>query len=147
MIWALMRVSVVIPVYNERVTLEALLAKVDAVDVETELIIVDDDSTDGTRDLLSAMTQSDRVVVFRDTNQGKGAALRTGLDRASGEYVVQDADLDAGFAIREERCRTSDAHGRKAKRSEGLTSSRRSGRLSGCVSLADPVAEDSACRG
>ena len=90
-----MRLSVVIPVFNERMTLERILSKVDAVDIEKELVIVDDCSTDGTRDLLLAMTQPDRVVVLHDTNQGKGAALRTGFRRARGEYViVQDADLE-----------------------------------------------------
>lgn len=95
MICAPMRLSVVIPVFNERMTLERILSKVDAVDIEKELVIVDDCSTDGTRDLLLAMTQPDRVVVLHDTNQGKGAALRTGFRRARGEYViVQDADLE-----------------------------------------------------
>ena len=90
-----MRLSVVIPVFNEFATLGALLEKVDAVDIDKEIIIVDDYSTDGTRDLLSSMKQSDRIIVFHDHNEGKGAALRTGFGRATGQYViVQDADLE-----------------------------------------------------
>ena len=90
-----MRLSVVIPVYNEFATIERLLTKVDSVNIEKELIIVDDNSSDGTREVLARMTQSDRVVMFHDTNQGKGAALRTGFSRARGEYVIiQDADLE-----------------------------------------------------
>ena len=92
---SLMRLSVVIPVYNEFATIERLLTKVDSVNIEKELIIVDDNSSDGTREVLARMTQSDRVVMFHDTNQGKGAALRTGFSRARGEYVIiQDADLE-----------------------------------------------------
>lgn len=79
MIGAPMRLSVVIPVYNERMTLERLLVKVDAVDIEKELVIVDDYSTDGTRDLLSAMTQPDRVVVFHDTNSGERCSAQDGI--------------------------------------------------------------------
>ena len=95
MIWAPVRVSVVIPVFNELPTLEALLEKVDATAIDKEVIIVDDCSTDGTRELLSSMEPSDRIVVFHDQNQGKGAALRTGFGRATGHYViVQDADLE-----------------------------------------------------
>ena len=87
--------SVVIPVFNEFATVEALLARVDAVDVDKEIIIVDDCSTDGTRRLLSSMTETDRIVLFHEKNRGKGAALRTGFARATGEYVVvQDADLE-----------------------------------------------------
>ena len=90
-----MHVSVVIPVFNEAATLEAVLAKVDAVDIEKEIIIVDDCSTDGTRDLLSSMNQANRIIVFHESNAGKGAALRTGFSRAIGDYViVQDADLE-----------------------------------------------------
>ena len=95
MIWALMRLSVVIPVFNELATLEQLLNRVDAVDIDKEVIIVDDYSTDGTRDLLGSMNHPGRVVVLHDRNQGKGAALRTGFTRATSEYViVQDADLE-----------------------------------------------------
>ena len=95
MMWALMRLSVVIPVFNELATLEQLLDKVEAVDIEKEVIIVDDYSTDGTRDLLESMSHPDRVVVLHGRNQGKGAALRTGFTRATGEYVIiQDADLE-----------------------------------------------------
>ena len=90
-----MRLSVVIPVFNELATLEPLLEKVDAVDIDKEVIIVDDYSTDGTRDVLNAMKHPGRLVVLHDRNRGKGAALRTGFSRATGEYVIiQDADLE-----------------------------------------------------
>ena len=90
-----MRLSVVIPVFNELATLEQLLDKVDAVDIDKEVIIVDDYSTDGTRDLLATMNHPNRLVVLHDRNRGKGAALRTGFSRATGEYVIiQDADLE-----------------------------------------------------
>jgi len=92
---SLMRLSVVIPVYNEFATIERLLTKVDSVNVEKELIIVDDNSSDGSKEILARMTQPDRVVVFHDTNRGKGAALRTGFSHARGDYVIiQDADLE-----------------------------------------------------
>jgi len=95
MILVLMRLSVVIPVFNELATLEQLLDRVEAVDIEKEVIIVDDYSTDGTRDLLESMNHPDHVVVLHDRNQGKGAALRAGFARATGEYVIiQDADLE-----------------------------------------------------
>ncbi|HAK54589.1 MAG TPA: glycosyl transferase [Acidobacteria bacterium] len=90
-----MRLSVLIPVFNESATIQELLTKVDAVDLEKELIIVDDCSTDGTRDLLKSMKEPNRTVVFHDRNRGKGAALRTGFAHATGDYVIiQDADLE-----------------------------------------------------
>ncbi|MDZ7779146.1 MAG: glycosyltransferase family 2 protein [Gemmatimonadota bacterium] len=94
--WHTVRVSVVIPVYNERETVEALLRRVREVGLTLEVIVVDDGSTDGTRDLLPALegTLIDRLVMHEE-NQGKGAALRTGFEHATGDVVVvQDADLE-----------------------------------------------------
>ncbi len=94
--------SVVIPVYNERYTLMDLLSRVRAVPVRKEIILVDDGSKDGTRDLLRELEQSppnDEYntirVFFHEVNQGKGRALRTGFAQATGDWaVVQDADLE-----------------------------------------------------
>lgn len=89
--------SVVIPVYNEIGTIDRILAAVHAVGIDLEIIVVDDFSTDGTRDRLKELSPSDdRLRVFyHDANQGKGAALRTGFAQATGNYVVvQDADLE-----------------------------------------------------
>jgi glycosyltransferase involved in cell wall biosynthesis len=88
--------SVVIPVYNELRTLEALLARVEAVDISKEIILVDDGSTDGTRDLLAQYQDREGYrVIFQPKNQGKGAALATGFRHATGDLVVvQDADLE-----------------------------------------------------
>ncbi len=92
-----MKLSVVIPVYNEVSTLRELVALVQAVDLPKELILVDDFSTDGTRNLLTEIErESDNVrILFHDQNFGKGRALRTGFDHATGDYVIiQDADLE-----------------------------------------------------
>ena len=89
--------SVVIPVYNERLTIRAILARVRAVPINKQIIVVDDCSTDGTREILRAMAEPepDLTVVFHELNQGKGAALRTGFQHATGDVViVQDADLE-----------------------------------------------------
>jgi glycosyltransferase involved in cell wall biosynthesis len=87
----------VIPVYNEVGTIQEIVSRVQAVDLEKEIIIVDDGSTDGTRELLQEITLSqDNVrVLYHDRNQGKGAALRTGFEGATGDIVIiQDADLE-----------------------------------------------------
>jgi glycosyltransferase involved in cell wall biosynthesis len=89
--------SVVIPVYNEINTLEEILKQVRAVPLRKEIILVDDCSRDGTREMLTRMrdTESDLKIAFHDVNQGKGAALRTGFRVATGQIViVQDADLE-----------------------------------------------------
>jgi glycosyltransferase involved in cell wall biosynthesis len=88
--------SVIMPVYNERETLSEILARVRAVDLEMEIVIVDDGSTDGTKDVLREEEKAgDLKVLYHETNQGKGAAVRTGLEHASGDFIIiQDADLE-----------------------------------------------------
>lgn len=93
-----MILSVVIPVYNEAATIEKIVNRVRQapVDAEKQIIVVDDCSTDETAAKLKEMAQtSDLIVIHHDRNRGKGAALRTGFERASGDVViVQDADLE-----------------------------------------------------
>lgn len=109
------KLSVVIPAYNERATIEEVLRRVQAINIDKEIIVIDDGSTDGTRDFLQELgcgTQHNREssipaqgerqfrtdnirVLFQERNQGKGAALRQGFKEARGEIVlVQDADLE-----------------------------------------------------
>jgi len=91
-----MKLSVVIPVYNEKNTLGEVLRRVRMVDLPKEVIIVDDCSTDGTREFLQGLTPSDdQTIVLQPRNAGKGAALRAGFRRVRGDIVVvQDADLE-----------------------------------------------------
>jgi len=89
-------VSVIVPIYNEAAHVEELLQAIEASPVPKEIVIVDDGSTDGTREKLRALPPADHVtVIFHEKNCGKGAAIRTGLQYARGEYVlIQDSDLE-----------------------------------------------------
>lgn len=110
------KLSVVMPVYNERATIERILERVQAAEIDKEIIVVDDGSTDGTREFLQALARAaaahnpgvmelpqtrsllhtDNIrIFFSEKNRGKGAALRRGFQEARGEIVlVQDADLE-----------------------------------------------------
>jgi glycosyltransferase involved in cell wall biosynthesis len=91
-----MNLSVIIPVYNEVGNIEEILKRVVATGLPSEIIVVDDGSKDGTRDLLSKLDGRDKVrVILHEKNQGKGAAVRTGMNAAQGDILlIQDADLE-----------------------------------------------------
>ena len=93
-----MKLSVVIPVYNERNTIKEIIQRVKQVNgVEKEIVLVDDASKDGTTDILKEIQNHnpDLKILFKEKNEGKGAALRDGFKQTTGDYViVQDADLE-----------------------------------------------------
>ena len=92
-----MKLSVIIPVFNERPTIETIIKRVEAVGLADEIIIVDDGSTDGTRDFLHEICdQKEHInLILHEKNQGKGAAVRTGIDASRADLVlIQDADLE-----------------------------------------------------
>jgi len=92
------KLSIIVPVFNERNTVQEILRRIRAVDlgeIGKELIVVDDGSTDGTGDILKLEEDMSCRVVRHGRNAGKGAAIRTGLPHATGDYVlIQDADLE-----------------------------------------------------
>lgn len=92
-----MKLSVIIPVYNEKNTVKKIIRKVLDVELEMEkeIILIDDGSTDGTREILENLEYPNVKVKFLEKNQGKGAALRAGFSLATGDFVIiQDADLE-----------------------------------------------------
>jgi len=90
-----MLLSVIMPVYNERDTIEKIIEQVLSEPTEKELIVVDDYSRDGTRDILQKITLPRVRIFFHEKNQGKGAAIRTAIAKVTGEIaIIQDADLE-----------------------------------------------------
>ena len=92
-----MKLSVIIPVFNEKKTIEEIIRRVQAAEVglEKEIIVVDDASEDGTRQILENLNHPNVKICFHSKNQGKGAALRTGFSKAKGDIIlIQDADLE-----------------------------------------------------
>ncbi len=91
-----MKLSVIIPCYNEKVTICTVLEAVKAVGLAWEIIVVDDGSTDGTREILRTLTPDPQVqIIYHEMNQGKGAAVQTGFKAANGEILlIQDADTE-----------------------------------------------------
>ena len=90
------QLSIVMPVYNEQATIGQVIARLLAIEIPKEVIVVDDGSTDGTRKILEKLKEVPELrVILKEQNAGKGAAVRTGFDCASGDIVlVQDADLE-----------------------------------------------------
>jgi len=91
-----MKITVVIPIFNEINTIDEILKRVQAQDIVNEIVLVDDGSTDGTRDYLKIMEDREGLlVVLHEKNRGKGAAVRTGFEHATGDVIlIQDADLE-----------------------------------------------------
>lgn len=90
-----MLLSVLIPAYNEVHNIQNILNKIGEVNIPKEIIVVDDGSTDGTRELLNTLKSETIKVVFHEKNQGKGGAIRTAIEHATGDIIIiQDADLE-----------------------------------------------------
>ncbi|MBU1699991.1 MAG: glycosyltransferase family 2 protein [Candidatus Eisenbacteria bacterium] len=90
-----MKLSVIMPAYNEESTIEEILSRVKAVPIPKEILVVDDASVDGTVDLVESLNDPEIRLFRHDVNQGKGAAIRTAIPHCTGDIIViQDADLE-----------------------------------------------------
>jgi len=119
------KLSVVIPVYNERDTIDQIIARVKAVPIEKEIILVDDCSRDGTREHLQGLADPELRVLAHEVNQGKGAALRTGFKAAAGDVVIiQDADLEYDPPSTPSCSRPSSTGGRTSSTGRGSSAAR-----------------------
>jgi len=89
------KLSIIIPVYNEKKTIRVLIEKISLIDIPKEIIIVDDYSSDGTREILAEIESDEVKVFYHERNMGKGAAVRTAVKHVTGDIVIiQDADLE-----------------------------------------------------
>lgn len=92
------KLSIVMPVYNEKKTILEILRRVKSIglgNVKKEIVIVDDYSTDGTREILRNLKDPEIQVIFHERNKGKGSAVRTGIENITGDVmIIQDADLE-----------------------------------------------------
>lgn len=87
--------SVIVPAYNEAKTIRQILEKINSVDIDKEIIVVDDGSCDGTEKILRDIKYNNLKIIHHSSNRGKGAAFLTGLSHAQGEFIIiQDADLE-----------------------------------------------------
>lgn len=90
-----MKLSIIIPLYNEIGTIEELLKRIDKIRLDKEIVIVDDGSKDGSREWLEKLKDKNVKKVFHEKNQGKGMAIRTGIKESTGDIIlIQDADLE-----------------------------------------------------
>jgi glycosyltransferase involved in cell wall biosynthesis len=90
-----MKLSIIIPVYNEKTTVMEIVERVERLPVDKEILIVDDGSTDGSRDILRSLSPGRARVILRESNRGKGAAIISALADVTGDVIViQDADLE-----------------------------------------------------
>ena len=91
-----MKLSIIIPAYNEVKTIQEIIRRVQATGLADEILVIDDGSTDGTREILERLPKGEKIkVIFHERNQGKGKAVRTGIQNASGDVLlIQDADLE-----------------------------------------------------
>ena len=89
------KLTIIIPAYNEINTIQILLEKIFKVEIEKQIIIVDDNSSDGTRDIILNHKEKINKIIFHDSNKGKGAAIKSAQKYVEGDYVIiQDADLE-----------------------------------------------------